>query len=337
MKLIIPKYAADFKCIGGACSDNCCIGWEIGIDSATLDKYKRVDGEFGKRLALGIEDGDGEASFKMSGERCPFLNSSNLCDIIINLGEGYLCDICREHPRFYNVLGDTAFSGVGLSCEAAARLILSEKGGHTYIEKEVYDISPEPCFDEIFDIIMLYKQRIVDIFEDKTLKFGEKLIRVCREAESVQARIDGEARDAYTDLSKYSIKDILDLFSSLEYLDEGYAKVICEALERAGEGKISLSGSSEGYLENLMLYFVDRHLPRAVEDGSVIGKIAFAALSVAILSQLIPSDASLDAAMQISMKYSKEIEYNEDNTEAIMNAAESGLLSATMALIRQIF
>ena len=33
---LVPTYFNEFACIGGACEDNCCIGWEIGIDPAVM-------------------------------------------------------------------------------------------------------------------------------------------------------------------------------------------------------------------------------------------------------------------------------------------------------------
>lgn len=128
-----PEYFHRFACKGSACSDNCCIGWEIDVDKTTLKKYGKVGGTLGKKLAENIVK-DGEVShFSLNCGRCPFLNNQNLCDIIINLGEGMLCDICREHPRFYTKVGDVLYCGVGLSCEAAAELVLSEREVRGYV------------------------------------------------------------------------------------------------------------------------------------------------------------------------------------------------------------
>ena len=46
----VPTYFNEFACIGGACEDNCCIGWEVDIDDESLEVYKSVGGEFGDRL-----------------------------------------------------------------------------------------------------------------------------------------------------------------------------------------------------------------------------------------------------------------------------------------------
>lgn len=67
----VPTYFNEFACIGGACEDNCCIGWEVDIDDESLEVYKSVGGEFGDRLRRYMSD---ENSFTLKNNRCPFLN-----------------------------------------------------------------------------------------------------------------------------------------------------------------------------------------------------------------------------------------------------------------------
>lgn len=127
-----PSYYKAFRCIASACSDSCCIGWEIDIDEDTVKKYRQIEGDFGKRLQENIqifqEQGKECACFAMDEtKRCPFLNQENLCDIILNLGEEYLGQICTDHPRYYDWFLDGQECGVGLCCEEAARLILEGK------------------------------------------------------------------------------------------------------------------------------------------------------------------------------------------------------------------
>ena len=125
MKLFAPKYYNDFKCIAEKCAHSCCIGWEIDIDRRTLKKYLMLKDSYGKRIAESIE-GDENPHFRLTdGERCTHLDGNGLCRIINELGEGYLCDICREHPRFYNVTANGREVGLGLACEEACRIILS--------------------------------------------------------------------------------------------------------------------------------------------------------------------------------------------------------------------
>ena len=126
MNLIMPDYYAQFSCIADRCRHNCCIGWEIDIDEDTLKKYSCVTGELGQRLNSNISL-DGGAHFVLSNERCPFLNELGLCDIITQIGNEYLCQICADHPRFRNFFDNRVEIGLGLCCEEAARLILSNE------------------------------------------------------------------------------------------------------------------------------------------------------------------------------------------------------------------
>lgn len=134
--IVKPSYYDKFRCTASRCSDNCCIGWEIDIDERTDQYYRQVTGDFGKRLEEGISR-DGTPHFRLKGEkeRCAFLNDQNLCDIFIHLGEEHLCSICREHPRFYEWyedipgLMDWTETGLGLCCEEAVRLLVSEPFG----------------------------------------------------------------------------------------------------------------------------------------------------------------------------------------------------------------
>ena len=102
MKYVFPSYYEKFKCIGSKCKHNCCIGWGIDVDDETYELYKTADGEWNKRFADNIVVENGTAHFVMKGKRCPFLNEHNLCDIICELGENAICNICRDHPRFIN-------------------------------------------------------------------------------------------------------------------------------------------------------------------------------------------------------------------------------------------
>ena len=128
MTVTVPSYYKDFKCIANKCRHSCCIGWEIDIDDETFDFYKSVKGDFGKKLKSYIKSESGINSFILDkNERCPFLNKDNLCDIYIELGENNLCQICSDHPRFRNYLSDCIEMGLGMCCEEAARLILSQE------------------------------------------------------------------------------------------------------------------------------------------------------------------------------------------------------------------
>lgn len=118
-----------FACLADQCKHSCCKGWEIAIDDATLRKYATVGGEPGLELRRNIVIDEEGAFFALQGkeERCPFLNEKGLCRLILELGEDYLSDICREHPRFYHGINGVEEGGFGLCCEESAKRVLSAK------------------------------------------------------------------------------------------------------------------------------------------------------------------------------------------------------------------
>ena len=146
MEEIFPNYYKKFKCIADRCKHSCCIGWEIDIDDDTKEYYESLEGDFAEKLRERIKGEPAHFTLCADG-RCPFLNKEGLCDIIIELGEDSLCDICFLHPRFSNVYEDFIETGLGLCCEEAARLILGKK------EPSVLMKNGEAEYDEIVDLM----------------------------------------------------------------------------------------------------------------------------------------------------------------------------------------
>ena len=105
MKIRVPEYFKEFKCISSECEDTCCAGWGIVIDDETYDKYQKVKGPFGERLRNEIVHDAGENIFVLKGNNCPFLDESKLCDIYKNVGEEALCYTCKQYPRYTEEFG----------------------------------------------------------------------------------------------------------------------------------------------------------------------------------------------------------------------------------------
>ncbi|MEE1032033.1 MAG: flagellin lysine-N-methylase [Ruminococcus sp.] len=193
MKVIRPDFWNRFQCIGGVCSDNCCIGWEICIDEESLEKYRQVEGAIGERLKTSIRETDGESSFCMCNGRCAFLNEDNLCDLIIGIGEDSLCDICREHPRFYEEFGVREEAGLGLCCEEAVRLLLEKKEPLRFEEIENEEEEEEPYF--WFEELDAVRTVIFDILQNRQDVWEDRLHKMMFLTEQIQGEIDKENPD----------------------------------------------------------------------------------------------------------------------------------------------
>ena len=54
MSIFFPSYYKDFKCIADKCRHSCCVGWEIDVDDATMEKYKLIEGNMGDDIRAHI-------------------------------------------------------------------------------------------------------------------------------------------------------------------------------------------------------------------------------------------------------------------------------------------
>ncbi len=155
----VPSYYKEFRCIADRCRHTCCAGWEIDVEGETLPKYL-ADGEIAPHLCLD----ETPHILLEAGERCPFLQSDGLCHLIITRGEDSLCQICRDHPRFRNFWTDREEIGLGMVCEEAARLILSQ---HTPLTLETLSESggesPLPSDEQwLYDLRQQELQKITE-------------------------------------------------------------------------------------------------------------------------------------------------------------------------------
>ena len=287
MKLFAPEYYKDFKCIADKCRHSCCIGWEIDVDVDTSEKYKSLKGGYGEEIAKSIENGETPHFRLTENERCPHLDERGLCKIITELGEGYLCHICREHPRFYN---DTPYGkdvGVGMSCEEAARLILSSDG-YSVIE-EIGEADGET--DEFFFDTVKERERVYSILSNRSDSYSERLKRITKEYGISLSSISKEKID------------------SLEYLDDKHKEIFSHFSHDLKTPK-----ELEIYLERALAYFVYRHCTSAWDEEEFRGSLGFCLFCERLVASVTPLCESIFDAARI---VSEEIEYSEDNTEAI--------------------
>ena len=126
MTEMYPAYYEAFRCTAGTCRHNCCIGWEIDIDGKSAARYAALPGAFGERVRAAVEPGEPPHFRLDAAGRCAMLREDTLCELQRTLGESALCNICRDHPRYRVFLPGRTEIGLGLCCEEAARLLLSQ-------------------------------------------------------------------------------------------------------------------------------------------------------------------------------------------------------------------
>lgn len=335
MILRMPSYYKKFKCTADKCSDNCCIGWEIDIDENSMNYYRNTEGEFGKRLRKNISEASVPHFILGKGKRCPFLNSNNLCEVFINLGEENLCSICNDHPRYFQWYYNIKEGGIALCCESAAEIILGENAPFSYYDEIM---SYEECGEydkEFYNYLFKIREKIILHMNNKSIPLKIRLNNILHYTFDLQEKYDnfdfeiGDIVHYNINLEKNNLNKILLFFNSLESLDEHkiFRETILnyENIISVSEEMLQDNPEIYDYLENAAVYFIWRHFLRSTFEEEFYSKIAFTVLSTLIIAVLFTleyvkhSGISTKNCIKMAVYYSKEIEYSEENLNTIFD------------------
>ena len=291
MTYVYPDFYKDFKCISSNCRHSCCRGWEIDIDDKTMELYENIDGELGQKLKKSISY-DPEPHFILTeDESCPFLCKDGLCRIISELGEDSLCDICSEHPRFYNEYPGRLEAGPGLCCEEAVRLLTQGTHPLEFIEETDGEEDDEPLTPEL-------KMR------------SRVLMLLCEQGKPLTERMKDAAELYGVKLKAPDCAEVAEFYSSLERMDEAWGKSLTKLSKCREDTKKVLDGIR---YERIAEYFIYRHFAAFESAESCKLRLLFAFLSTWIVACLEASGE--EDALRM---YSCEIEYSDENVDAIL-------------------
>ena len=312
---VYPSFYPRFRCAAGNCRHTCCAGWEIDIDEETAARYAALSGALGDKLRRFVERDPSPHFILGPGERCPFLTDGDLCELILRGGEDLLCQICRDHPRHRSFLPGRTEVGLGLCCEAAGRLILTDREPVRLLTEGTED--PE---DEAAAALIRLRDRALVLASDRRLPLQERMDRVT-------ALCGGG-------LPGGMVRRWADFSLGLERLDEGWTDILLslrdrgDAADRAGFRRY-MTGREHEY-EKLFWYFLYRHLLSAYEDGDPAGKAAFAALGTRLLFVLGAlhweehGSFTEEDQIEYARMFSSEIEYSEENLDAFFDELWGG-------------
>lgn len=325
MIYIKPSFYDKFRCIASRCKDNCCISWEVDVDDASYEKYLEVNGDFGNKLKEKIvASPEGDRCFSLDDhDRCPFLNENNLCDIIINCGEDYLCDICREHPRFYEWFPGVTECGLGLSCEEVSRILLSDSSPVGFTEyndgKEIVLNSEDDVAEsDSYIYLSALREYFYDILKSE-LSLNDKMADILSRTEKFTSE-------------KIRIRDYessIDLYMKTEPIDESWTRYIYDLKDNLNkiiesEDIFNKSAGGDMLYSKILTYIIYRHFSKAVFDGAVAERVCFAVESVRFIKlcdmktyfekgTLTPEDR-----VKNLKNWSKQIEYSDENTDLLI-------------------
>lgn len=123
--IIELDFYKDFHCIGGQCSFTCCKEWKIAVDPETKKRWRKLSvpetvlesGRVPKHACRSSLDKAQLSQFVMKkdgGEiiellpnmRCPFLEDTELCRLVLDYGEECLSETCHVFPRETHAFAD---------------------------------------------------------------------------------------------------------------------------------------------------------------------------------------------------------------------------------------
>ena len=207
MKIRVPDYFDDFKCIASECEDTCCAGWGIVIDDESYKNYMNVKGEFGERLRSKIVTEGSENIFVLKDDDCPFLTENKMCDIYNNLGEDSLCYTCRQYPRVMEEFGSLREVCLSLSCPEACRIILkSDKRVGFKLTEDDEEVTRYNDINAMLYLNLMQCRNIVfKILQNRDMDLNKRVSIILKFIGEVQDKIDSNLIQGIKDsISKYS-------------------------------------------------------------------------------------------------------------------------------------
>ncbi len=317
MKVFSPEYYRDFHCIASACPDSCCHGWAVDIDDDSAQSYLALPGSLGDNLRkyLKQEPWGWELSLEENG-RCPMWREDGLCRIQAELGENALSHVCTTFPRLRHDYGSFQELGLELSCPEAARLIL---------ECESFSLTEESiCGGEIPDYdedamatLLRTRGELMAFVDSKRLPIRQTLAATLLYGYAVQEELDGgEAAVLDVAGSLAAAKDCAGApdFSALLEFFKGL-EILTPAWNARLNGPISREMPEN--IRPLLRYFLGRYYLQAVSDYDIVCRVKLAIISCLVIAGLGGEMA------QTAQSYSKEIENDPDNVEALLDGAYS--------------
>lgn len=314
MKTCTPSYYHAFHCIASACPDSCCKEWEVDVDDPAAAFYRGLGGALGDRLRQALKDTPDGTVMTIEDGRCPMWRQDGLCRIQAELGHDALCQVCREFPRLCHDYGDFVEYGLELSCPEAARLILTQPYTWTVEDKPGGEA---PDYDTDLMAILLESRKTAITFLDTTsLSPNLALAVLLIYAHEVQNWLDGgepavlDAEDCVNLAKKYATscdwEMLLDFFRGLEILTPNW-RARLDTPHTPGQWHT-------GFLA-LAKYFIGRYWLQAVSDYDLVGRMKLL-ITACLLTCFMGGDF-----VETAQLFSKEIENDPDNLEAILDGA----------------
>lgn len=237
MRYVKPHYYDAFKCIADKCPDTCCAGWQIVIDEETLERYEACEDAFGTRVQNSIDWQEG--CFKQYHGRCAMLNEQNLCDLVTEKGEEWLCATCDRYPRHIEEFDGVRELSLSLSCPVAAEMMLASEEKVQFLIEE--DEEADPLEEEFEDFDFLLFTQLEDarnvlfsIVQNRDISIDIRMTAIMEFAKKLQLCVDEERL--------YDLENVIGEYAESRYV-QGSRDTQCF------QGTVMMKEKMEGFAE----------------------------------------------------------------------------------------
>lgn len=315
MDLFYPDYYKQFSCIAADCPDSCCKDWSVDVDDTAAAYYRQLPGALGDRLRAVLQDTEDGTIMVIEDGRCPMWRHDGLCRIQAEMGHDALCQVCRDFPRLRHDYGNFIELGLELSCPEAARLILGTSDVHWV--KEVAPGGENADYEpDVMYTLLRTRAEFLDFLNTTSLPMPQILAILLLYAHDVQSELDGgemaclDPENALADgialARDGNISALQAFFLTLEILTPMWKNRLLSPAP-------ALQWNS--CPKALLHYFICRYWLQAVSDYDVLCRAKFA-ITACLLIASLGGDS-----IQTAQLFSKEIENDPDNVEAILDGA----------------
>lgn len=246
--------------------------------------------------------------------RCPMWRADGLCRIQAELGEEALCKTCREFPRLTHDYGDFVELQLELSCPEAAKFILAPSRPRTVVS-EAEDVQALEYDEEAMFLLKATRENVLDILFDFSRSVPESLALALLYGYQAQSELDGGEPTIFD--ASHALESVREFLKPGDFQNMTGFFLDLELL--TPEWKALLQTPSPApwtdHHRALAGYLVQRYWLQAVSDYDLSCRVKFIILSCLLVKHL---GGDIFRTAQL---FSKEIENNVDNVEAILDAA----------------
>lgn len=285
MKVLKPFYYDDFKCIGGACIDNCCgNNWNIDVDEKTYKKYKRMKGGWGKKINSNISRKRSNPNYLQYGKinlknnACSLLSEDGLCTIHSKLGENYLCNTCKKYPREIRKYGEIYERNLSISCPEVARYIIKCKDNFSFnLEYEkLSDLDKDYIVnnkynEKLYNILWDTRSLSMEIIQFKEIEIWKRISFFKMLTDKVQNIINEKQYDNYEEVlnnfrEQITSINVINSLDKISLIPDVKVKFIQSALQVRSNNGLNNDKFTSLIIEYNELFDKNIHFKNNVEN-----------------------------------------------------------------------